>query len=88
MVKQTIRPIRVHCQPETRIGLKRYTRAGSDRGDSEIRDIRAQASGARVRIFMFEANSVEELCEAVNRLAQSVAQYRLPLRYVESRSAQ
>jgi hypothetical protein len=67
----------LHCRPETRIGLARPTRAASDRGDSEIhrRDIRAQAAGARVRRFIFKANSVEEFCEAV-RIAAAIAELK------------
>ena len=37
-------------------------------------ELRAQAGGAGVRELIFKANTVEDLCDVVQRLAQTVAQ--------------
>jgi hypothetical protein len=75
-VKQAIRPIRLHCQPEARIGSARYTRAASNCGDIGIhrRDIR-HYQRVGLAAHLFDRSSNKQIAAAVFLAEGTVKNY-------------
>ena len=76
-MKQAIRPIRLHCQPEARIGsARRYTRAASNCGDIGIhrRDIR-RYQRVGLAAHLLDRSSNKQIATAVLLVEGTVKNY-------------